>query len=204
MIGASGKTGKLVVKQLVDKGYSVSALARRAETVKTYGQRVSVVVGDATNLEDLNQALAGQDAVISTIGSKPMQQTSLETAFIKNLLAAPASKQLKRFIWVSIWGVAASQDKIFGSMKLASKTAIKHIFADKNRAEALLASSQLPFVMVRPGFLSQAPAKGNVQASLTGENLRHTISRADLAEFMTQQLTSDHWLRQAPLVGYSR
>jgi hypothetical protein len=62
--------------------------------------------------------------------------------------------------------------------------------------------SDLDFVNVRPGRLSNSPPRGGVRASLDGRGLGHAITREDVATFMVDQLTSDEWLRKSPIVGY--
>jgi hypothetical protein len=55
---------------------------------------------------------------------------------------------------------------------------------------------------VSPGRLSNGPERGGVRVSLDGKGVSAEINRADLAQFMVEQLTSDRWLRQSLVVGY--
>jgi hypothetical protein len=51
--------------------------------------------------------------------------------------------------------------------------------------------------------LNDKPARGRIRA-LTDLSGVHggTISRADVADFVVQQLTADMWLRKAPLITW--
>jgi hypothetical protein len=69
------------------------------------------------------------------------------------------------------------------------------------RSSSYALGSDLDFVNVRPGRLSNNPAKGGVRASLDGRGLAHAITREDVATFMVDQLTSDEWLRKSPIIG---
>jgi uncharacterized protein YbjT (DUF2867 family) len=84
------------------------------------------------------------------------------------------------------------------------RTLLKNMLDDKDRGEALLFASSLPYVNVRPSRLTNGKARGSVQASLDGSQLKHGISRADVASFLIDQLTSDRWLNQSPLIGYNK
>jgi uncharacterized protein YbjT (DUF2867 family) len=67
VLGAAGKTGREVLAQSLAAGHTVTAFVRDPE--KLDRTDVAVAVGDARSVDDLGEALRGQDAVISTLGS---------------------------------------------------------------------------------------------------------------------------------------
>ena len=73
-------------------------------------------------------------------------------------------------------------------------------FWDKTRQERLIAASGVEWVIVRPGVLTNGARRGAPRHGLRVGNFLWTvrISRADVADFMLQQLTSDTCLRTAP------
>jgi putative NADH-flavin reductase len=67
VLGATGKTGQLVLAAARRVGHDVTVLVRDpARLPSTAG--LMVVTGDATSGTDLGRALAGQDAVVSVVG----------------------------------------------------------------------------------------------------------------------------------------
>jgi len=77
-------------------------------------------------------------------------------------------------------------------------------FWDKTRQEKLIAASDLEWVIVRPGVLTNrakrrayrhGPHVGNFIGTVT-------ISRADVADFMLNQITDDTYLRTAAGVSW--
>jgi hypothetical protein len=73
-------------------------------------------------------------------------------------------------------------------------------FWDKTRQERLIAASNVEWVIVRPGVLTNGRAEttyrhGRRVGSLLGTV---TISRGAVAEFMLDQLESNAYLRAAP------
>src|SRR3989442_2509631 len=70
VLGATGRTGRLVVEQALAAGHTVTALVRSPEKLATGNSNLRVVSGSATDKADLSRALAGADGVISTLGGK--------------------------------------------------------------------------------------------------------------------------------------
>jgi uncharacterized protein YbjT (DUF2867 family) len=205
VVGATGQTGRLVVKQLVEKGkHKVTVLVRRPSAVETYGNKVTVIRGDATNAADLQRALTGQAAVISTLGTKSLRNNNLETLFMTALTQSVARRSIRRFVNQSGWGAGGSAGNDYLLMKLMRRTIMNNIYNDKDRGEALLFASKLPYINVRPSRLTNGPAMGQVKASLSGQGMGHRISRADVASFLITQLSDDQWIGQSPLISYPK
>jgi putative NADH-flavin reductase len=75
---------------------------------------------------------------------------------------------------------------------------------DKTRQERLIAGSSVEWIIVRPGLLTNAEKSGRYRHGFDVGSFLWTvrISRADVADFMLDQLESDAYLRTAP--GVSR
>jgi len=63
LLGATGKAGSRLVKELVSRGHEVTGISRHPEKVESHKQ-VKAVQGDVHNEEALAKILAGHDAVI--------------------------------------------------------------------------------------------------------------------------------------------
>src|SRR5260370_11711527 len=70
VLGATGRTGRLVVEQALAAGHTVTALVRSPEKLPTGSPNLRVVTGHATDPAAVSRALEGADAVISTLGGK--------------------------------------------------------------------------------------------------------------------------------------
>jgi putative NADH-flavin reductase len=66
VLGASGKGGSEIVKELVSRGHTVVAIGRNAETLPS-GEGITQMPGDASNADELAGLIEGVDAVISAI-----------------------------------------------------------------------------------------------------------------------------------------
>ncbi len=66
VLGASGKGGSQITKELVSRGHQVVAIARHPEKLPS-GEGVTPVQGDASDADALAKQIKGVDAVISAV-----------------------------------------------------------------------------------------------------------------------------------------
>ena len=113
VLGAGGKTGGLVVRSALAEKHDVTVLVRDAARFRREGEGAArVVVGDATNPDDVRRAVQGQTAAIDVIGgSTPYKQTRLETTAVRNLIGAMRDEGARRLIAVSMMGAGDSRSQ---------------------------------------------------------------------------------------------
>ena len=195
VIGAGGKTGRLVVEQALAAGHTVTALVHEKKEDELYPATVNVVHGDVRNPSRLDQVMTGQDAVIDTIGGKrPFLKTELEGDAAKALIEVMQRNKVKRLIVISVLGEGDSKDQTTWLYRNLMMPVFLHgAIPDKARMEQEIAASGLQYVIVRPPVLSDHAAMGSVRVVPTGE-IAHKITRADLAHFLVEQVTSDTYV----------
>ena len=202
VFGAGGKTGRLVVERAVEAGHTVTAFVRDRSKEQRLG--IEVAVGEADNAEAVRAAIAGQDAVIDTIGGKtPYKETELERTAAKNIIDAMQSEGVRRLVVVSMMGVGESHDQApFWYEHLLMPTFLRGSTKDKTAMEGEVHASGLEFVIARPPILSEDAATGSVKVLPLG-TMGHKITRADLAQFLVDQVTSDEHVGSAVVVANS-
>ncbi len=202
VMGATGRTGRHLVGQLLDGGHEVTAFVRNPAKLTRTHERLAVAEGEARDAASFERAVKGQDAVMSAFGP-PFRKGDVQEVFMRNLVAAMVGGGVKRLVNLSGWGVGNSMATMpFVFRKVLAPLILAGFFADKERGEALLFASGLDYVNVRPGRLNDKPARGGVKASATGAGLKQVMSRDDLARFMIAQLGSDEWVRRSVVIGY--
>ena len=205
VIGATGLTGQIAVRRLLERGDEVTALARDPAAITAKHDRLRAAKGEARDTGSLEQAVQGQDAVLSAFGPRAaLKKDDIQEVFMRNLVAAMKKAGVKRLSNLSAWGAGDSYSALWIPGRVVLRIFLSSFFEDKNRGEAILFASALDFVNVRPSRLANGPARGKVKASLSPEGLRWwpLMTREDLAAFMIDQLTDDTWQRRSPLIGY--
>jgi putative NADH-flavin reductase len=78
---------------------------------------------------------------------------------------------------------------------------LKRAYKDKERQEKLIKESDLAWIIVRPGFLTNRPETGKYRAITDMEGVKAGwISRSDVARFMLEQAESPTFLHKTPLL----
>ncbi len=201
IIGASGGTGRQLVEQALAQGHEVTAFVRNPARLSVQHPKLRIVQGDVLVPTSLEPAVRGQDAVLSALGHKkflgPSRILSEGTA---NLLRAMKSAGVPRLICESSLGVGSTAGRGGVFATLFVYPIILPFYAwDKLRQEKLIEESDLDWVIVRPAALTNGAARGKYRSGPKAGNylLHASISRADVAAFMLQQLSDDRFLGSA-------
>src|SRR6266853_4945191 len=164
IFGANGATGKILTKQALDSGHRVTAVTRHPEAFPLRDVRLNVMGGDVFDLALVEQAVAGQDAVLSTLGvpysRKPITLYSQGTAHI---VQAMTHSGVRRLVCVSSsatdphdTGGGFLFDKIL--QPLIISTLGRTMYADMRRMETLVMNSHLDWTIVRSNGLFETEA----------------------------------------------
>lgn len=205
VLGATGGAGRLIVGEAREKGHAVVALVRsQANAVGLAG--AELVEGDARDEGALTRAIAGCDAVISSLGTaiSPFREVTLLSTATRALVAVMARQNVRRLVCIT--GMGAGDSRGHGGFFydwLFQPLLLRKVYEDKDRQEDVIRASALDWIIVRPTLLNDEPARGGVRALIDLSGVQGgKIARADVADFVVQQLTADTWLRKAPLITW--
>jgi uncharacterized protein YbjT (DUF2867 family) len=201
VIGATGGTGQQILPLLLKAGHRVTALVRRPEALMTTNEPLIVLPGSVRDPDVVDRAVKGQDAVICAFGPRSLVKDDIQEVLMRNLVAAMTKHGVKRLVNLSAWRAKDMALPVRWMQTLVQGVLLHNIFNDKNRGEKILLASNLDYVNVCPGRLLNKPARGEVHASVDGTGIKHSMTRADLAQWMVEQLTSNEWVRKSPIIG---
>jgi putative NADH-flavin reductase len=207
VFGATGGTGKEIVRQAIEQGHTVTAFVRDASSL-TAQENLKIVQGNVFDQVAVAAAIDGQRAVLSALGARTLKRENILSRAIPNILAGMEEHYVHRIIVLGAAGAyypagkyQTGWYKLF--LGLAKATVLRNPFADQAAQERLLAQSGMDFTIVRPPRLNNKTEAGEVRVlpdGLPSGGLQ--ISRADVADFMLQQLTDPRFHRQGVYISY--
>lgn len=202
IFGATGGTGRQLVEQSLAAGHEVTALARTPAKLNIQHPKLTIVQGDILNAEQVTTAVTSADAVLSALGITNENLDGVLPRGMKNILQAMKTHGVKRVVVVSSLGVGNSRDQIPLAFRIAIQTIpmLKKSLRELGEMEKVLQQSDVEWIVVRPGRLTDEAATGNYITGTDRKIKPGPISRADVAAFMLKQLTDDTFLRQAPAI----
>ena len=201
VFGGSRGVGRQVIEQALAQGNTIQALVRTPENFDIDDERVTAVTGNVLNPQDVTACVTGADAVVCSLGSTGNNPDNIASEGTKNIIAAMKQAHVKRLVVVSSLGVGDSKDQIPFAFKMLVKSVLKKVMQDKEIQEQAVKDSGLEWIIVRPGGLTDNPATGSYQSGTDKSIMAGQVSRADVADFVLQQLTDDTYLHQTPAIS---
>lgn len=206
VVGATGRTGRLVVEQALQRGHEVVAYVRQAGTLHP-DDALRIVVGELHDTERLQSVLGEVDAVICCLGTYKHKPVDLMQRNLPLIVKAMKRAGLVRLILLSAYGVGETVRTASLVAKILYKTMFRSIFRDKERAEAVLATSGLEWTGIYPVGLTDGPlievAVRHVQEVKKVKGLPR-IPRSSVAKVLLDAAEGSQAVRQKLVVTSER
>ncbi len=212
ILGGSGRTGLLVIKEGLKRGHEIYALVRSPDKVQLTSPALHFVQGSPTNLEDVRKTFQGIDAVVCALNvnrasdlpwAKVVSPPDLISSSIKNTITVMHEQKIKRIVTISAYGVRDTKAAVgaFGRLFLYH-TKVKYAYFDHEKQEELLEASDLDFTAIRPTRLADEDNTKKIIVSFQGvPKPRFNISRQHLAGFILDILENGKYVRQFPVLS---
>ena len=208
IFGAAGGTGRTLIEQALEQGYSVTGFDRNPEAFTLSHPNLKMIKGDIFDPAGVEAAIAGQDIVFCVLGVKPGVTVPVCSVGTKNIITGMQKQGVKRFIVQSAFAVAALDGEwreVPWIVPLVSPlfAKVRAMFMDHVRQEEFVHQSNLDWIVVRPTRLTDTPRTGTYKAGdpmFIGPNAR--IARADVADFMLKQVNDDTYVHKTPRLKY--
>jgi len=201
IIGGTGKSGKYLVKQLLDRGFHLKLLLRSPENFTLKSPLIKIVQGDVRNYESIHSLIEGCEAVISTLG-QPKGETSIFSEATKNVIRAMEQFNVKRYVQTTGLNVDTPLDKKGAACAAATewmRVNYPKTTLDKQVEYEVLTNSSIDWTLVRLPLIEQTDERRKVAVSLE-DCPGDKISATDLADFLIQQLSDNSYIRKAPFI----
>jgi len=211
ILGATGRTGILAVKYALENGYSVNALVRNPNKIEIQSNKLKIIKGTPTNIEDLRTAMEGCNYVISLLSPLPESDSFslkkitpphfLEKS-MQNVITVMKEKGIKRILTLSSIGVGDSHKYAPWFMRIMIKiTNFRIVFDDHNKQETLIKNSNLEWTIARPVALNNNLETGTLCINFNKTPKPFKMSRKQLAMFFIDNLGKNEFIHKTPILS---
>jgi uncharacterized protein YbjT (DUF2867 family) len=211
ILGASGGVGKWVTRLAAADGHDVTTVVRPERPFHP-PPGVRVLRGSALDVDILAAALVDQDVLISCLGAQrtqpwnpwsPLRSPSqVAEPAARAIVAVQPATSIRRVVAISAAGVGDSFARTNSAMRwMIRHSTVGQMYGDLEGMEAILRSSPLNWIAVRPVTLVNAAATARTHV-LSRYRAASIVGRADVAAWLLRMAT-DHVDRdRTPMIGW--
>lgn len=204
VVGASRGVGLEVVRLALERGWEVTAVARTTGALEIAHPLLKVALCDVQlQPERFSALVAGQDAVLCTLGASRRGKTTLYSDGALAIARAMREQRVRRLVFLSNFGILNEKAETLGGklvLKLL-KWVVPHTLADHRNALEILRAQVPEWIAVRPVPLTNGGRAAAIEVSVDGMPIGLSVSRADVAAFMLDQAVSDVYVGKAPAIA---
>ena len=204
IFGATGGTGQELVKQALELNYKISVFVRQPEKLKVSVENIQIFKGNVLNQEEVDLAMLGQDVVLCSLGVPANNKSILRTEGTMNIIHAMRKNAVKRLICQTSLGFGDSKEVLPWHMKyLIVPFILKNAFRDHELKESKIVDSSLDWTIVRPGNMTNGKRTSHYKHGFRpDEKIKLKIARADVAEFMLNQIKEIEYIGKKVGISY--
>ncbi|XP_067048850.1 flavin reductase (NADPH)-like [Acropora muricata] len=208
IFGATGRTGKEVVKQALERGHHVTAVVRTPEKLTIKHENLELVQGDACDLESFAPALEGKDAVLSSLGSfgSIFNPTTFYSESIHAIMEGMKRHKITRLVAVTSWCTQPGPNNNWFVEWILKPLFLNGVLKNMAVMEKMLEEScpeEMNYTIVRPCQLLEGERSGNykVEEGQCNTGTSRKITCGDVAEFMLKTLETAEYDRKGLAVA---
>ena len=203
LFGATGFSGRPVLRELLDRGHAVRALARRPGSLEPH-PNLTVVQGNALDPDDVAEVLAGSDAVVHCLGvggKGDGTRTTLVSESVRLVLEALKDSPGRRIVCMSNVGAGGSGNRVVNKVIVPLFLRwLVPLVDDKDRMEALLANSNADWIAARFPNIVEGPTK-DVRQDDDGRSISLSITTDSVARYLADQVVASTISSRTPSVS---
>jgi putative NADH-flavin reductase len=212
LLGATGRTGKYVLNEALQKEYELNCLVRDTKKIQVSDDKLKIFEGTPTNVSDLEQSMKGCEAIINVLNISrhsdwPWSKLRTPETFLsdvtKNLIGLAEKYNIRRIVSCSAWGTAETKKELPGWFRwIIDSSNVGYAYRDHERQEELLMKSNLSWTIVRPAGLINLKKYQKVVESYNGvPKPGMMITRITVAKYMVDAIENNSLVRKAPTIS---
>jgi putative NADH-flavin reductase len=198
VLGAAGRTGRLIVTEALRSGHHVTAAVRNPASV-TAAPGLRVERADVRDADSLRAVINGHDAVVSAIGPSGRKADDLYSDGARATVSAMRATGVERLLSITSVGVRPDDPHHAWWYRGLIRPLGADLYADMARMEQIVRDSDLDWTFVRPTYLQDREPTGSYRATDNSTPKGGwRITRTDVARFIVEELDAHRWSRRAP------
>jgi putative NADH-flavin reductase len=197
VIGATGRTGQEIVQQALERSHHVTAFVRAPQSVALRHEHLMAVKGNATDENQLYDAMQNHDAVLSALGPREVFKPS--SLLHDSALATTRAMQRSGVKRLLILSAAAHFPGV--PNRIVSFILRNHM-RDSLAMEKVVQDSGLDWTIARPPRLTQKQYTIYRSREDAAPRIGFTLSRKAVAAFMLDVIEQKKHVRK--VVGIAR
>jgi uncharacterized protein len=134
ILGATGATGRELVRQAIDRGHTVTAIARHPERLGIPTDRLIQVAADVLDSDAMAASLTGSKTVLSGLGNVSGQDPRVLSAGARAVVAADP----ERIIWLGAFGTGSSAPAAGPLTRTLLRLVLRSELGDKVAADGVV------------------------------------------------------------------
>lgn len=208
VFGATGAIGRLTVAELLDRGHAVTTYVRNPQRVPaSWADDVRAVIGERSDAEAIDSAVAGADAVVSTLGPS-MDRKAVGTPLVPGtgyILAAMKNHGVRRFVGHATPSILVPQESPTAVTRLSTflaRTFLPRAYEEIIGMSDQIKASGLDWTIIRFIRPTNKPKQPRVRIGFFAtDRLGFPVSRADIAAVTAAQIEVDTYVGRAPAIS---
>ncbi len=197
VIGATGRTGREIVQQALERGHYVTAFVRSPESTRLENERLTVLKGNVVDENQLFEAMQNHDAVLSALGPrKVFKPSSLLHDSALATTRAMSRSGVRRLVILS---AAAHFPGI--PNRIVSFVLRSHM-RDSRAMEEIVLARRLDWTIARPPRLTKEDYTSYRSREGAAPKMGFTLARKAVAAFMLDAIEQQKHFRK--IVGIAK
>jgi putative NADH-flavin reductase len=212
ILGATGRTGKLILTEALQQGFEINCLVREPEKITISHEILKLYQGSPEHISELENAMQGCNGIISALNisrktdfpwSKLRTPPKFLSDVMNNVISLSKKNNIERLIVCSAWGVAETEQEIpFWFRWFIKNSNIGVAYEDHERQERIIKSSDLKWTIIRPtGLTNFKKDKKIIESYNNIPKPKLTVSRKNVAKFMVNALSNDDLIGRLPVIS---
>lgn len=207
VFGATGGVGRFVVHHLLADGHEVTALVRSPGKLGDLQYAVELITAELSDTDAVERAVADADAVITAFGPPidPFVSGTPLTDGTRTIVKAMHGAGVRRLVSLATVSVPDPRDRprlLDRLVPIGIGVLIPGALLEMQGIHEVVSTSDLDWTVARMFAPIDAPENHTLRSGFLGvDPIGVEMTRADVARFLVDQVTSTEYVGAAPAIS---